>query len=586
MHRARVLLSLTILIPLALVTSSGSARAAFIDSNLAVSAGAQAGGGGCYPVSIAPGLLDMLTLIDPEWAAVDVGPLLPPFSPDVTVHGTIEFAKINEGGDFPADHVYDDQNTFITVDPADMSLVATGNVGPHGVEAGQMEVEREITAYPLFAWGGKGNRFTGVGRWIWDCGHPDPDPAGSCSTTASQSCVIDADCSPPTCPSCVPGESCTNVTFNYHSELHPPHSIAVSRLGQGYHFVKPVRGGRLATRTDVWISPDGGGAGDQCVLTHQASSINLLTVNCVPFSQQIANVNSSNFEFDIPLPPRPPGNTRPPVVRVLDQTPKGFRRPKVTTTFVDGPVPVVHAVVDMTTPIRGVLPSTVGKTIFAGWRRDPTPMTHLRVNVDAVEIVNALKPVTPAVPLKQRCSVTTSQDCSVNACPVGESCLSLGGPTPGWEIFLEVNGDWRKVAGLAGVAAPTVVPEKLSYDLALPATGTLNLHATGHSLGCLEAQLYDQSLQRDLMLYGLTDGATCLADGSHNPGALNLSFTGPDFGSGGSSLAHVTQTVGGAGGFCSATTTQPCLTSADCPIPETCDGSGGSYKLHYTIRKL
>src|SRR5262245_49736972 len=81
------------------------ATAAFIDSNLAAAPATQLNGAGCYPVSIAPALLDMLVLINPEWAPVDVGMHLPPFSDPVTVHGTVNFAKINEGGDFPSDHV-------------------------------------------------------------------------------------------------------------------------------------------------------------------------------------------------------------------------------------------------------------------------------------------------------------------------------------------------------------------------------------------------------------------------------------------------------------------------------------------------
>src|SRR5438093_6482342 len=42
------------------------APAAFIDTNLAVSLAAHANGGGCYGTSLIPGLLDMLTLINPE----------------------------------------------------------------------------------------------------------------------------------------------------------------------------------------------------------------------------------------------------------------------------------------------------------------------------------------------------------------------------------------------------------------------------------------------------------------------------------------------------------------------------------------
>ncbi len=574
----------------ALVAALGwpaAAPATNIDSNLAVSVFTQANGGGCYPVSVAPGLLDMLTLINPEWASVDVGSHLPPLSDPVTVHGTVALAKVNEGGDFPGDHVTDDENTFLTVDAADMGLVSTGNVGPQGTEAGSMEVEWEIGSYPLFAWPGTGDRLTGVGRWIWDCGHPSPNPNGMCSTTTTQACVIDADCAAASaiCPSCVVGETCVNVNFNYHSEVHPPQAAAVTRTG-GYGFSKRVSRGRLSTRTDVWISPDGGGAGDQCVLTHLANSLSILTTECFPFSQPVANVNTSNFAFDIPLPPRPAGPMRPLRVRVYDRTPAGLPQPAVTTTFVDGINPQLHAVVDMTTPIGGVLPSQVGKTIMARWNGDPTPVTRLRVKVTGIEIVNPLKAVTPAVPLTHRCSVTTTQDCSTVACPLGQTCLSLGGPTPGWQVWLEVNGTWQQVPGLATVQTPGTIKQNLRYTLSVPTTSTLHLHATGKSLACLEAQLYGQSVARDLALYGLIPGATCLQDMSKDIGQFDLSLGGPDFGSGGGTMSYVTPSIGGAGGTCSTTTTQLCITNADCPTLETCNVAGGSFKLHYTITKL
>jgi hypothetical protein len=562
------------------------ARAAYIDSNLPVTPAAHANGGGCYPVSIAPGLLDMLTLIDPEWAPVDPGAHLPPLSDPQTVHGTVAFAKVNESGDFPSSHITDDQNTFITVDAADMGLVATGNVSAEGVEDGTMEVEREIGLYPLFAWAGEGNRMTAVGRWIWDCGHPLQDPAGTCSATTTQSCIIDADCASPVCPGCLGGETCQNVNFNYHSEIHPPQAIAVSRLNQGYRFSKNMRSGRLATRTDVWISPNGGGAGDQCQTTHQPSSLGLLSLQCLPFSQPMANVNASDFAFDVPLPPRPAGNTDAgPRVRVIDRTPKGLPKPAVTTSFVDGANPVVHAVVHMTAPVAGTLPSDAGKTIIAGWRRDPTPITHVQVRITGLEVLNALKAATPAVALKKRCSVTTAQDCSVNACPSGEQCLTLGGPTPGWQIWAEVNGDWRQLQHLDAIASPTAVPLNEMFDVGLPASGVLDIHLTGKSVACLESQLYDQSLGRSLALYGLTDGALCLNDQSKDIGHFDVTFTAPDFGSGGQSMSHATQSTGGDGGHCSATTATLCVGNADCPVGETCVATGGSYTLHYTVTK-
>src|SRR5207245_855622 len=217
----------------------------------------------------------------------------------------------------------------------------------------------EIVKYPFFAWAGEGDRLTTLGRWIWDCGHPDPDPLGSCSISA-QDCIVDSDC--------LPGEMCVGTVFNYHSEIHPPQAVAVSRIG--------------------------GGAGDRCVVTHHDNPFDQATIDCFPLSQPLANVNASNVAFDIPLPPRPPGSPRP-RVKVFDQTPAGLPRPRVTTTFVDGTPPVVHAVIDMTTPIAGMLPSRVGKTIFARWLSDPTPMARVRLTVTAIEILNALKPVHP-----------------------------------------------------------------------------------------------------------------------------------------------------------------------------------------------
>ncbi len=44
------------------------------------------------------------------------------------------------------------------------------------------------------------------------------------------------------------------VTFNYHSELHPPQAVAVTRT-HGYRSSKTARFGKRATRTDVWINP-------------------------------------------------------------------------------------------------------------------------------------------------------------------------------------------------------------------------------------------------------------------------------------------------------------------------------------------
>src|SRR5262249_59258338 len=134
----------------------------------------------------------------------------------------------------------------------------------------------------------------------------------------------------------------------------------------------------------------GGGAESRCALTHPASPPLQPPPVCTPSDDQPADVNASNSEFDPPLPPQPTGNTLPPRVSVKDRTPKGQTKPAVTTTYVPGPTPVVHVVVDMTTRVKGGLPSQVGKIILARWRKDSTPVKRLQVHVSALEVVNPL----------------------------------------------------------------------------------------------------------------------------------------------------------------------------------------------------
>ena len=232
-----------------------------------------------------------------------------------------------QAGDFPASHITDDQNTFITLDPDKSGLIATGNGQSSncpGENCNRIEVEREIGKYPLFAWAGEGDRFTGLGRWIFDCGHPDPAPTGKCSSSSSTACSVDADC-----PS---GGTCTSPApnFQFRAELHPPQAIAVMRN-------KSI-GKTPATRADVYVSADGGGASDRCEVTHLASIGDVLTnkkcftntcskttsqtcridadcpkkETCTKLdpSASVLDVNASDFEFDMLLPPKPAGANR------------------------------------------------------------------------------------------------------------------------------------------------------------------------------------------------------------------------------------------------------------------------------------
>src|SRR5437867_189854 len=202
-------------------------------------------------------------------------------------------------GDFPSTHLRADVNHFVLLDPEDSDRLATGN------DDGLIHFEWEAGVYPAWAWAGSGDRVVGLGRWIFDCGHPGAVP-GNCSATMSQQCVIDSDC-----PS---GETCVGAHFNYSAEMHPPQATAAIRLGRGA--VLLTRAGAPAvpaTRADIYVSPDAGGAGDRCIVTHRANAADLLSVECFPLAQPVAAqgpvvpLNAQDFHFDVPLPPRPSG---------------------------------------------------------------------------------------------------------------------------------------------------------------------------------------------------------------------------------------------------------------------------------------
>src|SRR5512136_2161937 len=114
-----------------------------------------------------------------------------------------------------------------------------------------------------------------MGRWIFDCGHPDAAP-GTCAGS-TKACVLDSDCG---------GTVCQGTQFNYRSELHPPQASAVIRTGRGAPLADA--GGVVpVTRADLFVSPDGGGAGDECVVTHRDVNA-ILGAPCFPLQAPLA----------------------------------------------------------------------------------------------------------------------------------------------------------------------------------------------------------------------------------------------------------------------------------------------------------
>src|SRR3989442_15623296 len=88
----------------ALVVFLAPARAAYLDSNQAVSAETQTNGGGCYPIAKHPQLTDHLVLINPQWAALEVGPHTPPRADPSPLPGPVTLAKINQARRFARNH--------------------------------------------------------------------------------------------------------------------------------------------------------------------------------------------------------------------------------------------------------------------------------------------------------------------------------------------------------------------------------------------------------------------------------------------------------------------------------------------------
>ncbi len=481
---------------LALLLNGGSAIAANpVDSNSALSDN----GGGCYsPPIVQASPFDLLPAVNPEWVPIVNGSM--PFAAPVLAHGTVVGSHISQD-DFAAGHVHFDQNTDIALDASDSGLLATGNLA-----SSTLELEWETGSYPSWAWAGVGDRIVALGRWIFDCGHPDPIPGHKAGTNIP--CLTIAD--QPV------GRPCIGAVFNYRSEMHPPQAIAVIRSGKAAR----IGNGRAVpvTQADVYVSPDGGGAGDLCVVSHKMSLPAILGAPCFPLSAPLALIpvggvrplNSRDFEFDVPLPAVPGG--RNPVLRVFrrDATPIPAN---LNVTMGPGGF---HVKVLMTQPVGGHLPTGFAATLLAGFLQAPaSPMVHIRVTLDGVTVNDALKAPLPGV-----------------AVPAG------------WKMQANVNGEWQEASGLADldssstghfVAAPVVFDEFIQRD------GGVTLHVDAASMNCVDT-LFGQSLLTDLIRFGFNPadqstlplalqlGLTCLGALERNAGSIDLSFGAPAFG--------------------------------------------------------
>jgi hypothetical protein len=306
-------------------------------------------------------------------------------------------------------------------------------------------------------------------------------------------------------------------------------------------------------------------------MTHQEPFIDLLlSVDCYPLATPLAKINAYDFAFDVPLPARPVGMgagqaTAADVVwRVEPRAPA----PAVAADYEIEPVldagePHLRVIVWMTQPTAGgagPLPTGFAASIVAGWRGDPTPLAHVRLTVDGIDVLNPIKPVKPVVR-----------------------------EVRGWTMQASVSGEYQRLAGLDDVRAGQTIAQRLVFDQYLPADGVLPLSVHGASRKCIDA-LFGKSLStslRELMAQGLID---CLrtTDDPSNPGTIDVVHPGPDFGAGGTaagaSRSYAVAGKGAEGGAC-ATSKAVCATDRDC-AGERCVPMGVAYTLRYHIERV
>jgi hypothetical protein len=98
-----------------------------------------------------------------------------------TVEGILRKSKVTHK-DFPLKpwHTYYDWNFFVRVDKQYTYLLSKSNIqyAEEDLEPGDFECEWDTGFLPSWAWPQDGDRIWMVGRWIYDCGHPEIDEHG------------------------------------------------------------------------------------------------------------------------------------------------------------------------------------------------------------------------------------------------------------------------------------------------------------------------------------------------------------------------------------------------------------------------
>lgn len=258
--------------------------------------------------------------------------------------------------DSPFDHEWHDSNFYVDYDipygdpksPQNINSDANYRVnanfldyGPPEKDHGPLparnqrvsEVEWDSSHFPEQFWPTAGDRFWMMGRYIWDCGHPDP-----------------------------PG---------YHTEVHPPTAVAFTR------YAKDITGeaapNTLTCQTRVYIHGKSG-------ITHYDR---FPLPDLTKFGYYDSPVATRNYDFAIDLPPNSSTNGEP-FAKVVD-LPYGGPAPVLDLKKEPGKV-WVHYPLALGDPSPD---RKFGAVIVSGWKT-PVPnspgFTKVKVEVEKIVI--------------------------------------------------------------------------------------------------------------------------------------------------------------------------------------------------------
>ncbi len=406
---------------------------------------------------------------DPEWpAAWDERP--------VELYGTVAPlagasaipGALISPSDNPPTHYAHDANFYVSPDPGYEWLTGTANTysgDAAGPGLGRVEVEWETLnggstatygqgkiGLPLWASATVGDRVYVVGRWILDAGHPE---------------------------------------VGDRTEIHPPRLIATMRQRPA------VLNGSAATQVDIYVSGHGGGANsmppglsalldddghgggrirdvlspaDQDIYYRAGPLASVLYPLASTLIQQLTGfsltstiyptagpsafpwgapgveerpVNDRDYDFDVPLPPTPPGATS---VAMQAVTHPGH------TTAVSEVVTYTGVTAHIHLPYRGADNGIYARTLEFAWNRPPAPASHWVVRLNSITVNDS----------------------------------------PGkWQLWSDVSGQWSYLSG----AAPQLLNTSAGGSVALPGTPqdvylnagqTIRVQVQGYRAACLD----------------------------------------------------------------------------------------------------